>query len=67
MRVRRVFLVAIAGVFALLLNVYVVVSALMNRSDAGTKLTADECADPDIQTQTNPNKMLFMSCGGFLE
>jgi len=73
MSVRRSILIVAAFVFAALLSVYLFVQELWNHAvrDPGRLAAADRC-EPDAsgaeQTQrVNPNKMLFISCGGFLD
>ena len=71
MSIRASLLFVIAIGFSLALNVYLRAHALLNKDVSGTRLTTgNECTDDPhaYETQkTNPNKMLFISCGGFLE
>lgn len=72
MSIRRSALFVIAFAFALLLNAYFFMHMVWNRAlfQQGKISKGDQCGDDVIgQTapRTNPNKMLFISCGGFLE
>lgn len=62
-------LAVLAVIFAIVLNVYVLVHALFTkRADSGVKLAANNCSDPTgTELKVNPNKMFFISCGGFFE
>ena len=68
--IRKAALVGVAFMFAGLLYAYVYVQQFFTRNDAPKLASGDECA-PDTSLQQvpkqNPNKMLFISCGGFLE
>ena len=67
--VRRMILVASAFAFTAILFAYLYVQQLFTQNAA--KLTlGGECADDagPLQVQkVNPNKILFISCGGFLD
>jgi hypothetical protein len=72
MAVRRYLLVVAAFVFALLLSAYLYMHSLWSASMQrwGKVSVSDECEDGTGAQQTskiNPNKMLFISCGGFLD
>ena len=69
MRISRALMMVAATAFALGLNVYLVMHALMSKGSAGQKLASEECVNPDTAapSQTNPNKLLFISCGGFID
>lgn len=69
--VARYALFAAAFVFAFGLQAYLLVQSVLSKPSAGTKLTkADDCEDSattPAAPQENPNKLLFISCGGFEE
>jgi len=72
MRIRpvsRLFLFVVASVFALGLQAYLLVQSMLHKTPSSTNFAkADECEDPAAMTsQENPNKLLFISCGGFEE
>ena len=69
MRIRRAFLLTAAFLFAASLNCYLFVHELLSRTDPTPKLSAGDCPDPaeEVPAQTNPNKALFVSCGGFID
>ncbi len=67
-KLRTSFLVVGAFIAALVLNVAVYVHGLFNSAPQSLKLSlGEECTDDSQAPTTNPNKMLFISCGGFLE
>jgi hypothetical protein len=72
MSLRKVPILVVAALFSLLLNAYLFLQTLMVEGDSkAQKLSmGDECKnapDSQVSAKTNPNKMLFISCGGFLE
>ncbi len=73
MNAKRALIVTVAFIFALLLNAYLFVHMLWNASIhklGKTSVAHNECEDGSATEQgkkVNPNKMLFISCGGFLE
>ena len=69
MTIKRGALVVFGVLFVAALGVYLFVHNLYQRTFAKVSLgNQNECADPILaKTTTNPNKMLFISCGGFLE
>ena len=70
MNVRRLPLVLLAIVLAAVLNAYLFFQAAVQKISASGKVSIEnECTDPSGVSlkKENPNKMLFISCGGFLE
>ncbi len=69
-RLSKVALLALASLFSLVLMFYVFVYDLLHAKSGGSlALSDDQCTDPAQQgvKKENPNKLLFISCGGFLE
>jgi hypothetical protein len=72
MTVRRSLLIVLAALFALALNLYLAAQQLWHHAAKadGRFAAADRC-EPDASAlqgpKVNPNKMLFISCGGFLD
>jgi hypothetical protein len=62
--IKRSLLIGIAALSTLITSVYIYVQHFV----AGPRSlsVADECINPAVPAE-NPNKMLFISCGGFLE
>jgi hypothetical protein len=59
-----------AVLFGLILSVYLFVHELVVHVVYAARSSAlgQACTDPSIQApKDNPNKVLFISCGGFLE
>ncbi len=67
MSIQRAFWFTVALLFAAALNVWAYVYAMLNRAAPGAKVSSAECTDTETAAKQNPNKMLFISCGGFLE
>lgn len=69
MAFKRAFLVPAAIMFAMLLSAYIFSRDVVRSLVGGGKLSAAECTDAAAAqtTSQNPNKMLFISCGGFLD
>jgi len=67
--VRHVLLASLVAVAALLMSAYFFAHNLLNWAKAGNKFSEEECTDPSIDAfaHTNPNKVLFVSCGGFFD
>jgi hypothetical protein len=67
-RMKSMVIVALGAVFALGLVVYAYVHQYFT-SKGATIAQADSCDLPEgqVSAKQNPNKMLFISCGGFLE
>jgi len=69
-RLSKTALIALASLFSLALMVYVFVYDLIHAKSGGVlSRVDDQCNDPAQQgaQKENPSKMLFISCGGFLE
>ncbi len=64
---KKVLLLVFAGLAALALNLYLYAQAFLQHVSGGSVARADECLPGDGAPKENPNKMLFISCGGFLE
>ncbi len=62
-------LVVAAALFGLILNGYLMLqNFLAGHFQAGKAKLAVSCPDPAIPVvQENPNKILFISCGGFID
>ena len=59
---------AVAFAFALVLSAYLYGQSLWHAFLHKTSLAkADQCDDLDQGAIVNPNKMLFISCGGFID
>jgi|GEM_PF-2272963 len=70
--IARPLLLLAAFFFALGLQAYLWYQTLTHKSLANPKLSkADTCEDPEANAalvqKENPNKLLFISCGGFEE
>lgn len=69
--IRHGVLVVAASAFMVVLSVYLYVQQLFAHSSASPKFASGgECVDDNAVQQgqrVNPNKMLFISCGGFLD
>lgn len=67
---RKRLILAVVGLiaFALLAFLYARFAWSWMRANAQRGLEADACIPQNTpQAKTNPNKMLFLSCGGFLQ
>ena len=67
---KRSFLLVLAAIFGVGLNSYLIVYAFCG--DTWTHyfksmIGNESKTDAEQSAKTNPNKMLFISCGGFLE
>lgn len=72
MNLRRAPFYVLAALFALALNAYVLFNEVMQKAHSNGKLSltnTNECDDPSQNNAPaeNPNKLLFVSCGGFEE
>lgn len=68
MSLKRAMLYSTAVLFGLVVTAYVYTHALLQNLAHGAKLSAaDHCEDSSAAPKANPNKMLFISCGGFLD
>jgi hypothetical protein len=71
MGIPKRFLILLAFCFALVLNVYLFLHEFLTRDTSSIRIIADkECKNnPNALTEqkTNPHKILFISCGGFLD
>lgn len=67
MSLKRSALLLVTGGVALTIGIYVFVERVLSYNGVGPKLTSLECTDASTQSKVNPNKMLFISCGGFLD
>jgi hypothetical protein len=72
MTMKRSLLIALAALFALAFNLYLAAQQFWNHATKadGRLAAADKCEPGDSALQgpkVNPNKMLFISCGGFLD
>jgi hypothetical protein len=70
MIIRSYLLSVLAVILGCLLAAYIVLhSAVMGAEHYGSPLSiGNECSPGNSSAQrTNPNKMLFVSCGGFLQ
>lgn len=66
---RPLLLLAAFG-FALGLQAYLLVQQFIGKQESMSKLAkTDSCDEPavPVAAQENPNKLLFISCGGFEE
>ena len=68
MNIRRLSLIVVALAFSVLLNLYLFAHALW-KSAAPKLAVGDSCDEKSVSSspKENPNKMLFISCGGFIE
>ena len=67
--VRKTLMIAAATAFGALLVAFLFFQELIHRAQA-RDIGGNECNDGKLdakETKTNPNKSLFVSCGGFLE
>ena len=70
MSIKRSFLIILAAIFALLFNAYMFFHGLLHKDGSRIALGYSDKYDGETASQSaknNPNKMLFVSCGGFLE
>jgi len=69
MNIRVRSLVVVALVLFVPLNLYLFAHALWKSGVAPKVAVADSCDDRSAQSspKENPNKMLFIGCGGFLD
>jgi hypothetical protein len=72
MTMKRPLLIVLATLFALAFNLYLAAQQFWHYATKadGRLAAADRCEPGDSATQgqrANPNKMLFISCGGFLD
>jgi hypothetical protein len=72
MTMKRSLLIALAALFALAFNLYLAAQQFWHHTAKadGRLAAADRCEPGDSVSQVhkvNPNKMLFISCGGFLD
>ncbi len=69
MNVQRISFAVLAGGLSLALAAYIFADTVFTKfASGGLFAVANECVDPDsISARQNPHKMLFISCGGFLE
>lgn len=67
MAIKRAIIYTAAIAFGLLMSAYLFAHTALQSIMAGSKLSAAECTDTDSAAVSNPNKMLFISCGGFLD
>lgn len=69
MSLKRGVIVLLAFVFAIFLNVYLYLHSVLRATFAGrTNTVSNACEDTqDPAEKVNPNKLLFISCGGFFD
>jgi len=70
MATKRGLLVIAAFIFSLVLAAYLFTYGLWKSVFHSGKLSlTNECTDPTAESgaRVNPNKMLFISCGGFID
>ena len=63
-------MMAAAVIFGLISSAYLFIHELVERTTypAHPSKIGLDCPDPSLQApQQNPNKILFISCGGFLD
>ncbi len=64
--VRRAVLAILGAMLVLFAAAYLYMQAFWHGVPGNKVSVDDQCKDPGAQKE-NPNKMLFISCGGFLE
>ncbi len=69
MNIRRISLIFAALAFSILLNLYLFPNALWKSAVAPKLAAGDSCDEGSVPSspKVNPNKMLFISCGGFID
>lgn len=70
MGAKRYILFGLAAISTVALNTYFFSQSIFASASESPKLaTADQCVDEKAEAAPaeNPNKVLFVSCGGFLE
>ena len=69
MNIRRIPLIVAALAFSVLFNLYFYAHALWKSGVAPKVAVTDSCDDRSARSslKENPNKMLFIGCGGFLD
>ncbi len=65
----RSVLLVLVTVFGLALSLYMYAQDFFHAKSDGRLSVADQCENPALENagKENPNKMLFISCGGFFE
>lgn len=68
MRIRYALILAVAGLVALAIESYLFMHSLLTKRTTHSSISAAGCTDPNSEeAKKNPNKLYFISCGGFLE
>lgn len=68
MSIKHTALIVAAFCFGFALSMYAYALVLWNKFPLNAKMAVSNCDNTEAGSKTvNPNKMLFISCGGFLE
>lgn len=67
--IHSVVLIVAAVLFVMALYAYLYIRQFFTPKYSSRAIVSDACPDPSAAqaTKQNPNKMLFVSCGGFID
>lgn len=66
-RSKKLVVLAAGALIAITIHTYFFVQSILRGGATGGIAQADTCVDPSAERHGNPNAMLFISCGGFIE